>query len=867
MSASRAAALAAFKSSSKDDSASQPPSLESRHQRTPSQLGRVRPSSAISADHLAPPLSRPVLHRIKTDDGQSQDSTQRSHTPIGTASARLPQTASPHLTLAPIVPTNMAHSASRDRPAAAPSSKPAIPDPSDQESALRFAALAAVASRDLQELVKRQGQSTHPSNTPSSPTNVEIRPPSSALIRSTKPSADNTNGHTARKPLISNSPKEVVKNLQDSLKSKTITSSQSALELSQKNQQMLVDLRQSIENKRRQGIQPASTPASKQAFKPPVQDQLESPYTMSPHSVRNRSSTSLLSNRRPSGDQMARSVSQTSRRTSGLDIASGYTASPQIHSPVSYTRSPASASAVTPASVPPALDLSRRADATGETDEFYDAQSDLDLGLGQPSKNWQLTNLSANSKLQEAIENGKKNWQSLNVSAISKLPDKIKDQVTLQQSELPLGQTSYYKEGASSLTPPHRESTPAPIPIPKSTQACSRDLAPSIMDEHVPALASRPTKSAASVSADDHLKKLKRRPPPESSDSSINEDTEALRHSLESLPLSPPHHILEGYASLTVASSQDDLSAISLYAGGDDDGDGSGLAIDRDSIADSEREAQETDPNSPYFDLDYDLEKPGRDLDTANTSGANPESTTFLEDDHSDYMPIPGSQNSESTTRTSLDALALLPKHGISSMNPINKPVRLKTTMRDTKTHIKKSKKAFNEDKPWKNHLELAYLSDPERKRYEGIWVSNKGLYMDRVATKLFGIDNDTACAKAPLEDPQLRAARLSAMPAKSKDSDKPQSPSACDLSELMLGIVVKRLWTRSRLPTGTLETIWSLVDFRKDGTLDKPGFLVGMWLVDQCLYGRKLPKKVEDIVWEKLGGIGVNVVVRKGRR
>ena len=55
---------------------------------------------------------------------------------------------------------------------------------------------------------------------------------------------------------------------------------------------------------------------------------------------------------------------------------------------------------------------------------------------------------------------------------------------------------------------------------------------------------------------------------------------------------------------------------------------------------------------------------------------------------------------------------------------------------------------------------------------------------------------------------------------------------------------MVKRIWKRSRLPSDTLEKIWNLIDFRRDGTLNKNEFLVGMWLVDQCLYGRKLPKK-----------------------
>ncbi|OBA17986.1 EF-hand [Metschnikowia bicuspidata var. bicuspidata NRRL YB-4993] len=143
----------------------------------------------------------------------------------------------------------------------------------------------------------------------------------------------------------------------------------------------------------------------------------------------------------------------------------------------------------------------------------------------------------------------------------------------------------------------------------------------------------------------------------------------------------------------------------------------------------------------------------------------------------------------------------------------------------------KERKTAFNEDKPWKNHGDLDVISDSQRKRYEGLWVSNKGLYLDRVATKeLHGLD-------------------------------------CVSMLNLIHGSVVKKLWSRSNLPRETLQAIWDLVDFRKDGTLNKAEFIVGMWLVDQRLYGRKLPKVVNKLVWSSLGGLGVNVVIKKKRR
>ncbi|GMF70970.1 unnamed protein product [[Candida] boidinii] len=35
--------------------------------------------------------------------------------------------------------------------------------------------------------------------------------------------------------------------------------------------------------------------------------------------------------------------------------------------------------------------------------------------------------------------------------------------------------------------------------------------------------------------------------------------------------------------------------------------------------------------------------------------------------------------------------------------------------------------------------------------------------------------------------------------------------------------------------------------------TLSKEEFVVGMWLVDQCLYGKKLPKFISSDVWESV--------------
>lgn len=199
-----------------------------------------------------------------------------------------------------------------------------------------------------------------------------------------------------------------------------------------------------------------------------------------------------------------------------------------------------------------------------------------------------------------------------------------------------------------------------------------------------------------------------------------------------------------------------------------------------------------------------------------------------------------------------------------------NQPVQLKATMR--KTNKRKERKLFNENKPWKNHSDLSYITEQERKRYEGVWASNKGNYMSHVVTRLVGVDYDHSKAtETATEEAEAstKAARLSSkLDSANNDQQNFHNLISAQPDQLIHGLVVKKIWSRSRLPKQTLEAIWNLVDFRKDGTLNKPEFIVGMWIVDQCLYGRKLNKKVDEEVWESLGNIGVSVVIKKkGRR
>ncbi|KAF2718094.1 hypothetical protein K431DRAFT_287939 [Polychaeton citri CBS 116435] len=125
-------------------------------------------------------------------------------------------------------------------------------------------------------------------------------------------------------------------------------------------------------------------------------------------------------------------------------------------------------------------------------------------------------------------------------------------------------------------------------------------------------------------------------------------------------------------------------------------------------------------------------------------------------------------------------------------------------------------------------------LNERERKRYEGIWAANKGLI----------------CSFNRQE--QIQISRFP----DSKDTIETQG----NVSEEVSNIVARDIWIRSRLPEHALEVIWDLVDSRAVGRLLKEEFVVGMWLVDQRLKGRKLPTKVGDSVWRSVIGIGIKV-------
>lgn len=107
-----------------------------------------------------------------------------------------------------------------------------------------------------------------------------------------------------------------------------------------------------------------------------------------------------------------------------------------------------------------------------------------------------------------------------------------------------------------------------------------------------------------------------------------------------------------------------------------------------------------------------------------------------------------------------------------------------------------------------------AAVTERERRRYDGLWAANKGLWMD------------------------------------------------ANSSNSVLNLVVRDIWNRSRLPTDVLAEIWDLVSIHGRDRLQRSEFIVGMWLIDQRLKGRKLPFMVSESVWNSvrlLHGIDVS--------
>ncbi|KAH6603487.1 hypothetical protein Trco_008262 [Trichoderma cornu-damae] len=136
---------------------------------------------------------------------------------------------------------------------------------------------------------------------------------------------------------------------------------------------------------------------------------------------------------------------------------------------------------------------------------------------------------------------------------------------------------------------------------------------------------------------------------------------------------------------------------------------------------------------------------------------------------------------------------------------------------------LRKGKHAHHEGsrKKWREEIRPR-----ERKRYEALWASNRGML---------------------LTDTRVMS------PATSISSDLDRDASQC-----VANVVVREVWRRSRLPADELAEIYDLVDRGRAGMLSRAEFVVGTWLVDQRLKGRKVPAKVTESVWGSANGVMV---------
>uniref|UniRef100_A0A060TGA8 ARAD1D28644p n=1 Tax=Blastobotrys adeninivorans TaxID=409370 RepID=A0A060TGA8_BLAAD len=161
-------------------------------------------------------------------------------------------------------------------------------------------------------------------------------------------------------------------------------------------------------------------------------------------------------------------------------------------------------------------------------------------------------------------------------------------------------------------------------------------------------------------------------------------------------------------------------------------------------------------------------------------------------------------------------------RRGDSKKDNKSNTTHIRTTMR--------KERKFNEEKPWKYHGFALTVSESERKRYEGLWATNKGIHVPYLVDDILASILETN--RQPLDE--------------------------------VHGLVVRELWRRSRLPESSLEHIWDLVDRNQKGSLDREEFLVGTWLVDQSLYGRKVPDQLRASIWNSVSRLNVHVRLDK---
>lgn len=186
---------------------------------------------------------------------------------------------------------------------------------------------------------------------------------------------------------------------------------------------------------------------------------------------------------------------------------------------------------------------------------------------------------------------------------------------------------------------------------------------------------------------------------------------------------------------------------------------------------------------------------------------------------------------------------------------------------RHKKKHLGNKKKHAHHEgarRRWREQI-----TERERKRYEGVWASNRGLLLSPYS---FPTSTNTPTAasgatSASVSAPNLHFShnrRLSYTQRNNSSSGSSTGGatpnSNLNPADFVANVVARDIWSRSRLPFDELAEVWDLVDSRGVGALEKTEFVVGMWLIDQRLRGRKIPQKVSESVWNSARGGHVRV-------
>lgn len=231
-------------------------------------------------------------------------------------------------------------------------------------------------------------------------------------------------------------------------------------------------------------------------------------------------------------------------------------------------------------------------------------------------------------------------------------------------------------------------------------------------------------------------------------------------------------------------------------------------------------------------------------------------------DDESDNITLDRADSIISDTLNPSSAIILSDSKAVNDISSIkpHESILPRNSLNESSyiigVHTKSNnRKKFDENKPWKSHVDVGYITTEEKKRYEAIWVSNKNRYLEMLPwygnkQEKNDLESDINCMSAASSGLNM-----------DKDIGDSVHTNKDDYEEdLMVNFVAYEIYNRSNLPPKVLKKIYDLIDIRQDGALNKQSFIVGMWLIDQCLYGKKLPDKVPDLVWTSVDKMVIGV-------